>query len=114
MDMYEKLSILAEAAKYDASCSSSGSGRSGGKDGIGAALPEGKFAAFGETVAHLEALRLAAPGFLGPILRCEEDAHGHVDPGLGLLLSELVPEEVEGARALHFAQTERVGGDKGA
>ena len=33
MDMYEKLSILAEAAKYDASCSSSGSGRSGGKIG---------------------------------------------------------------------------------
>ena len=59
MDMYEKLSILAEAAKYDASCSSSGSGRSGGKDGIGAALPEGcchAFAADGRCISLLKIL----------------------------------------------------------
>ena len=59
MDMYEKLSILAEAAKYDASCSSSGSGRRGGKAGIGAALPEGcchAFAADGRCVSLLKIL----------------------------------------------------------
>ncbi len=35
MDILEKLKILADSAKYDASCSSSGSRRSNAKDGIG-------------------------------------------------------------------------------
>ena len=35
MDILEKLKILADSAKYDASCSSSGSKRSNTKDGIG-------------------------------------------------------------------------------
>lgn len=35
MDIDEKLKILADSAKYDASCSSSGSNRSNTKDGIG-------------------------------------------------------------------------------
>lgn len=35
MNLYEKLKILAESAKYDASCSSSGSKRQNTKDGIG-------------------------------------------------------------------------------
>lgn len=41
MDMYEKLKILAEAAKYDVSCSSSGSSRKNNKGGIGNASPSG-------------------------------------------------------------------------
>lgn len=40
MDMYEKLGVLADAAKYDVSCSSSGSGRQAEKGALGnAALP---------------------------------------------------------------------------
>ncbi len=35
MDVGQKLAILADAAKYDASCASSGSKRAGSKDGIG-------------------------------------------------------------------------------
>src|SRR4051812_2284255 len=35
MDVGQKLAILADAAKYDASCASSGSKRGGKKDGIG-------------------------------------------------------------------------------
>ena len=35
MDILEKLTILADSAKYDASCSSSGSKRSNTKNGIG-------------------------------------------------------------------------------
>ncbi|MBR4940385.1 MAG: putative DNA modification/repair radical SAM protein [Clostridia bacterium] len=35
MKLYDKLMILGEAARYDASCASSGSGRQGKKDGIG-------------------------------------------------------------------------------
>ena len=35
MDILEKLTILADSAKYDASCSSSGSKRTSSKDGIG-------------------------------------------------------------------------------
>lgn len=60
MDMFEKLAILAEAAKYDASCSSSGSGRSGGTGGgVGAALPAGcchSFAADGRCISLLKVL----------------------------------------------------------
>lgn len=35
MDILEKLTILADSAKYDASCSSSGSRRANTKGGIG-------------------------------------------------------------------------------
>ena len=35
MDILEKLKILADSGKYDASCCSSGSKRSNSKDGIG-------------------------------------------------------------------------------
>ena len=35
MDLLEKLTILADSAKYDASCSSSGSKRQNTKNGIG-------------------------------------------------------------------------------
>ncbi len=35
MDVLEKLKILSDAAKYDVSCSSSGSGRKNKKDGLG-------------------------------------------------------------------------------
>ena len=35
MNLYEKLKILADSAKYDASCSSSGSRRQNTKGGIG-------------------------------------------------------------------------------
>ena len=35
MDIYEKLKILADSAKYDASCSSSGSNRKNKNNGIG-------------------------------------------------------------------------------
>ncbi len=60
MDMFEKLAILAEAAKYDASCSSSGSGRSGGTGGgVGAALPAGcchSFGADGRCISLLKVL----------------------------------------------------------
>lgn len=42
MDLATKLSILASAAKYDASCASSGSGRkAGGTGGLGANVPAG-------------------------------------------------------------------------
>lgn len=57
MDMFEKLAILAEAAKYDASCSSSGSNRKG--EGMGTALPAGcchSFAADGRCVSLLKIL----------------------------------------------------------
>lgn len=60
MDMMEKLAILAEAAKYDASCSSSGSDR--GQDetrGIGTSLPAGcchSFAADGRCISLLKVL----------------------------------------------------------
>lgn len=59
MDMYEKLEILAEAAKYDASCSSSGSGRSSSEGMIGAATPSGcchSFTADGRCVSLLKIL----------------------------------------------------------
>lgn len=41
MELYDKLMILGDAAKYDASCSSSGSGRRNKKGGIGNAAPAG-------------------------------------------------------------------------
>ncbi len=59
MDMFEKLAILAEAAKYDASCSSSGSGRTSSEGNIGAALPSGcchSFSADGRCISLLKVL----------------------------------------------------------
>ncbi|WP_130805596.1 putative DNA modification/repair radical SAM protein [Senegalia massiliensis] len=41
MDVLDKLRILSDAAKYDVSCSSSGSGRKNKKDGIGSASING-------------------------------------------------------------------------
>ncbi len=58
MDVGQKLAILTEAAKYDVSCSSSGTaGRSGGK--LGSALPAGcchAFAADGRCISLLKIL----------------------------------------------------------
>ncbi len=59
MDVKQKLAILSEAAKYDASCSSSGSGRSSDEGLIGAALPSGcchSFTADGRCVSLLKVL----------------------------------------------------------
>ena len=61
MEMMEKLAILAEAAKYDASCSSSGSNRkeSSINGGIGTPLPAGcchSFAADGRCISLLKIL----------------------------------------------------------
>jgi putative DNA modification/repair radical SAM protein len=41
VDIKEKLAVLSQAAKYDASCSSSGSSRNNTKDGIGNGHPSG-------------------------------------------------------------------------
>lgn len=41
MDVIEKLKVLADAAKYDVSCSSSGSNRKNKKGGLGDANPAG-------------------------------------------------------------------------
>lgn len=41
MDIYDKLTILADAAKYDVACTSSGSARAGKTDGIGSAVSMG-------------------------------------------------------------------------
>lgn len=41
MDVRKKLTILADAAKYDASCASSGAKRAGSRDGIGHSTGEG-------------------------------------------------------------------------
>lgn len=46
MDVYEKLKILADAAKYDVACTSSGVDRASGKDGIGSAAACGICHAF--------------------------------------------------------------------
>lgn len=57
--MFEKLAILAEAAKYDASCSSSGSGRKSSEGTIGAAMPSGcchSFSADGRCISLLKVL----------------------------------------------------------
>ncbi len=59
MDMFEKLEILAEAAKYDASCSSSGNGRKASEGRIGAATPSGcchSFSADGRCISLLKVL----------------------------------------------------------
>lgn len=58
MDLQEKLKILADSAKYDASCSSSGSNRKS-KDGIGTTAVSGichSFAADGRCISLLKIL----------------------------------------------------------
>jgi putative DNA modification/repair radical SAM protein len=59
MDTFEKLKILSDAAKYDVSCSSSGSSRKNTKDGIGNASPSGichSFTADGRCISLLKIL----------------------------------------------------------
>ena len=59
MSMMDKLNILAEAAKYDVSCSSSGSSRSGDGKGIGNTVASGlchSFAADGRCISLLKIL----------------------------------------------------------
>jgi predicted DNA-binding helix-hairpin-helix protein len=59
MDILEKLKILSDAAKYDVSCSSSGSSRTNVKNGIGNASPSGichSFAADGRCISLLKIL----------------------------------------------------------
>jgi putative DNA modification/repair radical SAM protein len=59
MKTQEKLTILADAAKYDASCSSSGSGRKNTTDGIGNAAQSGichSWAADGRCISLLKIL----------------------------------------------------------
>ncbi len=59
VDMFEKLAILAEAAKYDASCSSSGNGRKSSEGDIGASTPTGcchSFSADGRCISLLKVL----------------------------------------------------------
>lgn len=58
MDMMEKLTVLANGAKYDAACTSSGAVRPGGK-GMGSAVPFGcchSFSADGRCVSLLKVL----------------------------------------------------------
>jgi putative DNA modification/repair radical SAM protein len=59
MDIVEKLKILSDAAKYDVSCSSSGSSRKNVKDGIGNASPSGichSFTSDGRCISLLKIL----------------------------------------------------------
>lgn len=59
MDLKEKLSVLADAAKYDASCSSSGSKRKNNSDGIGNASYSGichSFSSDGRCISLLKIL----------------------------------------------------------
>lgn len=59
MDVREKLKILADAAKYDASCSSSGSNRNSSKDGLGNACSFGichSFSSDGRCISLLKIL----------------------------------------------------------
>jgi putative DNA modification/repair radical SAM protein len=59
MDIAEKIAILADAAKYDASCSTAGSARANTKDGIGNGVAAGvchSFSADGRCVALLKVL----------------------------------------------------------
>lgn len=59
MSLMEKLSILADAAKYDVACTSSGVDRKGKKDGIGNSVAAGichSFAADGRCISLLKIL----------------------------------------------------------
>ncbi len=59
MDVYEKLEILTDAAKYDVACTSSGTDRAAGKDGVGSAVAAGichSFAGDGRCISLLKVL----------------------------------------------------------
>ena len=59
MELMEKLTILADAAKYDAACTSSGVNRSARRDGIGSAAAAGichSFSADGRCISLLKVL----------------------------------------------------------
>ncbi len=59
MDILEKLKVLADSAKYDVSCSSSGSSRANTKGGLGSAAPAGichSFSADGRCISLLKIL----------------------------------------------------------
>ena len=59
MDVYEKLKVLTDAAKYDVACTSSGTDRASGKDGIGSAVAAGichSFAGDGRCISLLKVL----------------------------------------------------------
>jgi len=59
MDLYEKLTILTDAAKYDVACTSSGSDRKGTSSGMGSAVGCGichSFAADGRCISLLKVL----------------------------------------------------------
>lgn len=59
MDIFEKLTLLTDAAKYDVACTSSGADRSSGKTGIGSAVACGichSFASDGRCISLLKVL----------------------------------------------------------
>ncbi len=59
MELLDKLTILTDAAKYDAACTSSGLSRGAGQGGMGSALPSGcchSFSADGRCVTLLKVL----------------------------------------------------------
>lgn len=59
MDVYDKLKILTDAAKYDVACTSSGADRASPRDGIGSAMAAGcchSFAGDGRCIALLKVL----------------------------------------------------------
>lgn len=59
MDVYEKLKILTDAAKYDVACTSSGADRTSPRDGIGSAMAAGcchSFSADGRCISLLKVL----------------------------------------------------------
>ena len=64
MDVMEKLKILADAAKYDAACTSSGVDRKGGGTAMGSSRACGichSFAGDGRCISLLKVLLTAAP-----------------------------------------------------
>ena len=59
MDVFEKLTILTDAAKYDVACTSSGSDRGGKKGQLGSAMAPGcchSFSADGRCISLLKVL----------------------------------------------------------
>ena len=59
MDLMEKLTILADSAKYDVACTSSGVDRAGDKTGLGSTVAAGichAFSADGRCVSLLKVL----------------------------------------------------------
>ena len=63
MEMLEKLKILADSAKYDASCSSSGSRRNNTKDGIGNGDVSGICHSFGADGRCISLLKILMSNF---------------------------------------------------